>query len=141
MKKVLFVFLSMIVVGVGVLLSGKCMVNAGSTYSRSNPLGFSDEWEKTIYYQTSEGKKRIKFVYGYDKFLINEDYAWSYSYKESHKAGIENDNGPDWTSKKSCSRWAKKEVTHKGKTIYYKVWVDDDTPYYATTAVSSSMKP
>ena len=131
---------------VGTMLSFLPNGNAAAAheYSITNPNGFNNgEWEYTVYYQyeaygnTCNG---IKFVFGFDTFAINEDYAWSYSHKKDHKAGISNANTSAWTRKRSTGQWAKEEVTHSGNSVTYLLWVDDTTVYSRTGIEKSSMK-
>lgn len=137
LKKVIVALLTMVVLS-GLFNGVKA--EAGTTYTQTNPVGFTNEWERTVFYRNSQGFNRIKLVYGYDQFMINEDYSWSYSYYAGHKAGVENDYGPSWTSVAHCSRWAEEEVMHKGSTVSYMVWVDDNDSYTSTAPVVSDMK-
>ena len=142
MRKILITFAVLTVVFAGLCIGGESVqASGGRYYSETNPEGFDgEEWERTRYYYDAEDDERVKFVFGYDIFMINEDYAWSYSYYANHKAGVENGNGPTWTSNALTGRWAKEEVTHKGDSVEYKFWVDDEEEYSKGNLEKSNMK-
>ena len=144
MRRELILFAVLMVVFAMLFISARSVqASGGKYYSEINPRGFDgSEWEYTVYYYESTGEyKRIKFVFGYDKFLIKEDYAWSYSFYANHKTGVENDNGPAWSSNVLSGSWAKEEVTHSGDFVSYKFWVKDEEDYYRGGVEKSNMKP
>ena len=43
----------------------------------SSSSKFNDDWELTIKYKLSDGTFVGQMVFGYDTFLVNEDYTWT----------------------------------------------------------------
>lgn len=75
---------------------------------------FSDgPWEK----YTTNGTKQL--VYGYNTFLIDEDYAHAFNSAVPVHATIINGNGTFYKSG-DPGEWAKLEVVHKGYEVVYK---------------------
>ncbi|MCR5116294.1 MAG: hypothetical protein K6A97_02165 [Lachnospiraceae bacterium] len=125
-----------------ILLLSSIKLNAWAdvTYVESNPEEFINEWERTVHFYSSNGAERAKMVYGFDKFMINEDYTWTWSNYPKHKAGVNNGNGEYWTITTLTTRWARKEVSHNGSTVYYSLWSDDNEWYSRSTPEVSDMK-
>lgn len=82
------------------------VTNGGHTFSKA--------WETTTYFNGSS-----KLVYGYNTFLINEDY--SHSNKKYSQAYLTNANGTFKGKAAFTTSWSKIEVTHAGNNIIYGV--------------------
>ena len=82
---------------------------AGALNTNSDGHTFKEAWEATLY------GDNCSLIYGYNTFLINEDYAHAYHFKLEHSAIVANDNGTFESSRKP----AKMEVRHKGTFIQY----------------------
>lgn len=101
----------------GLLLIGfsNTSVVSAATYSTTNGnKGFSSKWERTDYFDGSS-----KLVYGYNTFLINEDY--SHSNKKYSQAYLTNANGTHRANAALNTTWSKIEVPHAGTSIVYGV--------------------
>lgn len=86
-----------------------------SSVSKSYSGSFSSAWER---YATGDSGK-ASLTYGYNTFLINEDYAWAKHNTKSHYAALYNGSGWHTGSGKSAGSTSKIEVTHKGSSIKY----------------------
>lgn len=98
-------------------ITGSCFsvpVSAASV-NRVYTGSFSKAWER--YASSSNGNANL--TYGYNTFLINEDYAWAKHSTLSHYAAIYNSKGWHTGPGKSAGKTSKIEVTHNGDTIYY----------------------
>lgn len=101
----------------GLLLIGfsNTSVVFAATYSTTDGShGFSSEWKE---YRTFDGSSTL--VYGYNTFLINEDY--SHSNKKYSQAYLTNANGTHRANAALYTTWSKIEVTHAGTSIVYGV--------------------
>ena len=58
-------------------------------------------------------------MYGYDTFMINEDYAWGYHSTKKHYARVKNANGLYSSSWEKAGKTASIEVRHSGSSIVY----------------------
>lgn len=58
-------------------------------------------------------------TYGFNTYLIDEDYAWAEQSQVLHWAEIKNGNGWHYGPFKAAGSVSKKEVTHSGTGIYY----------------------
>lgn len=85
----------------------------GSIYKTSAGHGFGGAWQDSVY----QGPATL--LYGYNTFLINEDYSWAYHTTNKHSAIVKNSNGAFMSSKKDPGKEAKMEVTHSGSFIEY----------------------
>lgn len=93
----------------------KPVVSAASSISRSYSGSFAKAWER----YASSGNGQANLTYGYNTFLINEDYAWAKHNTKSHYAAIKNGKGWHTGSGKAAGKTSKIEVTHKGSTVSY----------------------
>lgn len=75
---------------------------------------FSTAWEETAYFNGTS-----KLVYGYNTYLINEDY--SHSNEKYSVAYVKNANGTFKGKAALTTTWSKIEVTHAGTSITYGV--------------------
>lgn len=80
---------------------------------------FSDSWE--LIEERGVGTEHYRALkFGFNKFAYNEDYAHTYYEYSSHKATVENDNGP-FSKSGSKQSWARIEVKHAGTNITYRI--------------------
>ncbi|MCY1689923.1 hypothetical protein OVA29_03105 [Exiguobacterium sp. SL14] len=92
---------------VGLLASS----SSALAYSSSGQT-FTKSWEKSATTTNSV------INYGFNDFLIDEDYTHTKHMTRSHTAEVVNGNGTHADSN-SKGNWAKIEVQHKGSTIHY----------------------
>lgn len=79
-------------------------------------LQFPKAWEL----HASGDSGRASLTYGYNTFLINEDYAWANHSTKKHYASLTNGNGGFSGPNKSKGSVSKIEVRHSGSTVTYK---------------------
>lgn len=100
-----------------ILLISLMTINVqASTYYEYNSSGqsFSSAWEVTAISTSSQ-----TFLYGYNTFLINEDYTHTFNTWTTHKAKVKhNTNSLEVT--KLANKVAKAEIMHGSGTIYYR---------------------
>lgn len=101
-------------VGAAVCMMSTVPAFAG-TLTRNYNGAFSSAWER--YAATSDGNGSL--TYGYNPFLVNEDYAWAKHSKKSHYAALNNGAGWHTGPGKSAGAVSKIEVTHNGTSIAY----------------------
>lgn len=102
-------------VSVGILRSSY----AGAIYETSAGRDFDEAWQAT----SSNGNATL--TYGYNTFLVNEDYSWAYHSSREHSAEVKNARGAFGSSKKAATEEAKIEVRHSGTSIEYQnTWYD-----------------
>ena len=85
---------------------------------------FKDDWTeaKTVTYKNSQNI----LTYGFNTFLINEDFAYAYSNGDYHYSRIVRStldvvDGP----KQYANYWSDLEIQHKTSSVTYKnMWVD-----------------
>jgi len=87
----------------------------GKNLKRDGSQGFSAKWER---YLTGDSGK-ASLVYGYNTFLINEDYSYANHSDNAHYASLRNGNGSFSGPNKSAKSESKIEVTHSGSSITY----------------------
>lgn len=75
---------------------------------------FSKKWELT----RNCPKGTYTYNYGYNTFLINEDYVHTKHYAWDHTAAIANDKHSGTATAKS-GKWAKAEIPHAGNSVKY----------------------
>lgn len=85
----------------------------GSIYKTSAGHGFGGAWQESGY------NGGAMLIYGYNTFLVNEDYSWAYHTSNRHSAIVKNSNGAFMSAKKPAGSDAKIEVTHSGSFIEY----------------------
>lgn len=113
---------------VGVLAAaGVANVTASTTKTKtmSGSNEFLKECEYTrIYYLNDHEVGRM--VYGYDTFLINEDYTWTKGKECDTKAKVQRiglDSKYIAGSQAGIGSYSKIEVTHKKNAIKYALWL------------------
>lgn len=111
MKKFGNVFLVLIMICMVMTLNS---VNAEVIVKDSTGHSFNSDWEER--YSLSGGKI---FKYGYNTFLINEDYA--HCNKDGSQTRITNDNGTVYANAAHNTTWSKVEVRHVGTYVIYGV--------------------
>ena len=90
--------------------------NAASVLSTSSTgQSFVDSWER--YASGDSGNAYL--TYGFNTFLINEDYSWAKHNTDSHYAGVSNNNGIFTGPAKAAGSTSKIEVRHSGLLIKY----------------------
>ena len=93
-----------------------CSISASAASVNKTYKGsFSKAWER--YASGDNGKANL--TYGFNTFLINEDYAWAKHSTKSHYAALKNGKGWHTASAKSAGKTSKVEVTHKGSSVSY----------------------
>lgn len=83
--------------------------------ANSDGHDFTTAWR--AYTSADDGNGLL--TYGFNTFLIDEDYAWGDHETKIHVASLRNDNG--WHAGPICfaGYTSKIEVTHSGNSIYY----------------------
>lgn len=93
-----------------------CSISASAASVHKTYKGsFSRAWER----YASGDKGKASLTYGFDTFLINEDYAWAKHSTKSHYAAIKNGKGWHTATAKSAKKVSKVEVMHRGCTVSY----------------------
>lgn len=117
------------------------VVYAANTHTRYASQ-FKAKWENTVYYYSDTAMKKEvgKMVYGYNTAFINEDYCWTRSYKTEHQAGVCNEKGCYYGSKRNTTKWSKKEIRHKGTEVYYYFWENTNKQYYNKLKEGTNVK-
>lgn len=87
----------------------------GSIHKTSGYHTFSTDWQESAV--GDDGYAAL--TYGYNTFLINEDYAWAYHSQKEHSAEVGNARGAFGSEKKAAGKEAKIEVAHSGTSIQY----------------------
>lgn len=128
---------------VGVLAaSGVVNVTASTTKTKtvSGSSEFLKAWEYTrIYYLNDHEVGRM--VYGYNTFLINEDYTWTKGKECDTKAKVQRiglDNKYIAGSQAGIGSYSKIEVTHKESTVKYALWLSASYGHRLTVKSSKS---
>lgn len=85
-----------------------------ASISRSG-TSFSSAW--SLQAQTSDGEGWLN--YGYNTFLINEDFAYGYYKNSRHFAYIQNDNGYHTGPDVAPGNTSTIEVRHSGNSVTY----------------------
>lgn len=75
---------------------------------------FNSDWEEKYTFSGGE-----VFKYGYNTFLINEDYA--HCNKKYSQTRLKNANGTFYANAALYTEWSKVDVTHAGTYIVYSV--------------------
>lgn len=76
---------------------------------------FSASWE--LYHSGDSG--RASLTYGYNTFLVHEDYAWASHSTKDHYAAIVTANGTYTGAAKSAGSTSKIEITHLAYEVEY----------------------
>lgn len=76
---------------------------------------FSNSWE--LYHSGDSG--RANLTYGYNTFLIHEDYAWANHSTKTHHAELATTNGSASGPSKSAGTVSKIEITHLSFENFY----------------------
>lgn len=85
--------------------------------SRSYSGSFDSAW------QLSATEGNASLTYGYNTWMVNEDYAWANHSELYHWAEVKNDNGSHRGVIRGPGTVSKKEVTHSGSRVtYYCNW-------------------
>lgn len=100
----------------GMVLAFPLTASAGS-YTKTYSGQFNEKWEK--YVTDTIGGNTIRFTYGFNTFLINEDYVSSYYVGDEHYAKIVNGRGSYASSVVGAREYAEVEVTHNGSKVTY----------------------
>lgn len=87
---------------------------------------FDKAWEKTYTGSPSDGSSSavMSITYGYNTFLINEDYCWASCNSYAHYASVHNGNGSHDGPWASPGKVSKKEVTHNGTRVSYYCYIN-----------------
>ncbi|MGL5576909.1 MAG: hypothetical protein ACRDCW_15325 [Sarcina sp.] len=102
-------------IGIASIMVGTA-VPAFADSIKKSANSFTSPWEKVT--SNSEGTATMK--YGYNEFLIDEDYTHTYHTKASHKALVANNGGSHY-KERGARTWAKIEVTHKVGLVRYEM--------------------
>lgn len=128
------VFMSVATILIIVMMVGMCSAIAATTenteitprtvieLSRSYSGSFDEAWQLTASgaeYTQEEYLKHAFMTYGYNTFLINEDYCWAENSATMHWAELYNDNGWHYGPFKAAGNVSKIEVTHAGSVVSY----------------------
>lgn len=76
---------------------------------------FDSAWE--LYVSGDSG--RASLTYGYNTFLIHEDYAWASHSTKEHNAEIITTNGTYTGPTKAAGKVSKKEIMHLAFEVFY----------------------
>ncbi len=109
-KRVMTCLLAALVMmaGFGAFATQVYALDTGFTVSANS---FKAEWEKYV----KGDKGRAKLVYGYDKTLINEDYARGYHTTKKHCVGV----SFKFSKYKAPGVVAKVEKIHRERVAWY----------------------
>lgn len=89
-----------------------------STTNKTKSHTFKADWSESVKKVGGDGTHYLD--YGYNTFLINEDYAYANSNGYEHRSKIVNGNGTYYGPAKFANEgWSDQEVTHKGSTVKY----------------------
>lgn len=99
---------------VAIMVMGAPVHAATQTFTSSGQ-SFSEPWELAY-----ENPNVWKIVYGYNVFLIHEDYTHGYNFSKHHVATVTNANGA-FSKDNLPGFWAKIEVTHSGSYVTYSI--------------------
>lgn len=89
--------------------------NSGKSIWAFYDGSFSKSWE--LYHSGDSG--RASLTYGYNTFLVYEDYAWATHSTKSHNAAIVTANGTYSGPTKSAGSTSKIEITHLAYEVEY----------------------
>lgn len=104
-----------IIAGVCMVLSMVNMPVQAKCLGVSQTNGFDKAWERSA--TLDSGKAYL--LYGYNTFLINEDYAKANHATNVHYAYIKNGSGIHVGSSAVAAVFSKVEVRHSGATVEY----------------------
>lgn len=90
--------------------------SSAASLSRTVSNNFSKAWE--LY--ASGDSDRASLTYGYNTFLVNEDYAWAYHSTKNHHASLTNGTASFAGPNKGKGSVSKIEVKHSGSTVTYR---------------------
>lgn len=130
-KKIIIAFSSLLLASI---MISPLSVNASTqlgTYMYSDSM-FNSEWELTldVINVSNNGNLKVgELCFGFDKFMINEDYSWAKSSYYTVKSGVwrhNYDNNYLRGPAKSDGSWSKVEVTHQTNYVSYDVYFPYD---------------
>lgn len=110
-KKVLYCTL------IGILSFGILVTTSSAATLSKTANSFTSSWE--LYVTGDSG--RANLTYGYNTWIIKEDYAWANHSTKSHFASLTNGKGSFSGPNKKKKSLSKIEVTHSGSSVTYKV--------------------
>lgn len=81
---------------------------------------FDEAWEKTYTGSVwgTYGESVLTIIYGFNTFLIDEDYCWAYA-DEVHWAELHNGNGHHVGLGATAGKRSRVDVTHSGDEVTY----------------------
>ena len=109
--KTIGVFMLTVILGVNMNVN---LVLARDFSKTNGSHTFSTAWEETAYFNSGS-----KLVYGFNTFLVNEDY--SHSNEKYSVAYVTNANGTFKGKAALTTTWSKCETPHAGTSITYGV--------------------
>lgn len=149
----------LVVVCLGAMFVPSCLA-AETTFSRHVDINsssidddrFAYEWEHTRYFLV-DGKVKAKLVYGFNTFLVHEDYAWTMGEEYETKGGIKRaddgsgkayDTSITWSDYKNKNVYSKREMRHTRNNVYYYCKINFDYSgkgkYTYSTTLNTNVK-
>ena len=128
----------------GSFLVGGTTVEAATdnVKSKSGSSNFKKAWENTTTYKV--GNEVVGYmVWGYDTYMINEDYVWTkatqcYSTPSIFREG--HDTAWKVGSEKGKNKYSKYEITHKTYNVKYKITFSSTYSNMKNSTTTSSVK-
>ena len=102
-------------IGLACTMMVSASVSASAAGISRSASTFSTAWER--YAVTSDGQGSL--TYGFNTWLVNEDYAWARHNTRSHYAVLKNGSGWHTGSGKKAGATSRVDVTHKGTYVTY----------------------
>lgn len=87
-----------------------------ASISKTVSDNFKSSWELSA---TGDNGKAV-LTYGFNTFLISEDFARAYHSSKNHYASIKNKNGEYSADTVKDGKWSEIEIRHVGSSITYK---------------------
>ena len=95
------------------------MVLGSSALAVTHPYSSKDHSFSSSWQAADSGTDWV-IEYGFDKFLIDEDYAHTLHNSLHHTATVTNANG-SYSDDAGAGNWAKVDITHSGATVSYSI--------------------
>jgi hypothetical protein len=96
-------------------------VIAASPFGNNNGMhGFSSPWDDSVQGHPVGQTTYGNLAYGFDMFLIDEDYAYAFDVTDSHRSSIQRGSTTvQYGPLKGGNQDSNLEITHTQNTVYY----------------------